>query len=249
MKHTLLLFLSVLLLACGKESSQIANTNNSGKNGSLTRFAIKDNYMYAVDVNYLKVFDISNGDEPVLKNKVKVDYGIETISIYGNYVYLGAVDGVYIVDINSPQNPVELEKIEHHISCDPVVVQNNIAYSTQRANAFGCGSAWASSVLAVYDVANPQNPNLLTNLTMDQPYGLAVENNWLFVCDEGRKGVVIFDVSNPSEPIEIGLINTEQPRDIILTYPYMIISSKTDFKIYNYSNVLETTYVSTFQLN
>jgi hypothetical protein len=249
MKHTLLLFLSVLLLACGKQSSELSGSNNVGKNGSLTRFAIKDNFMYAVDVNYLKVFDISNGDEPVFKNKIEIDYGIETISIYGNFVYLGAVDGVYIVDINNPQTPVELEKIEHHISCDPVVVQNNIAYSTQRSNAVGCGNAWSSSVLAVYDVSNPQNANLLTNVAMEQPYGLAVENNWLFVCDDGRNGVVIFDVSNPGNPIEKGLISIEQPRDIILTYPYMIISSKTDFKIYNYSNVLETTYVSTFQLN
>jgi hypothetical protein len=106
-----------------------------------------------------------------------------------------------------------------------------------------------SSVLAVYDVSNPQSPNLLTNVGMSQPYGLAVENNWLFVCDEGREGVVIFDVTDPNFPEEKGIISVAQPRDIILTYPYMIISSKTSFKIYNYSNALEATYVSTFQLD
>jgi hypothetical protein len=249
MKNLLLILTIALLFSCGKESANLSNQNNTGKNGSLTRFAIKDDFMYAVDLNYLKVFDITNGDEPVLKNKIKVDYGIETISIYGNYVYLGAVDGVYIVDINNPQNPVELEKIEHHISCDPVVVQNDVAYSTQRSNAVGCGTNWSNSVLAVYDVSNPLSPNLLTNVGMSQPYGLAVENNWLFVCDEGREGVVIFDVSDPSNPEEKGKINIDQPRDIILAHPYMIISSKTAFKIYNYSNVLEATYVSTFQLD
>ena len=237
------------MYSCNKGSENLLNANNTGKNGSLTRFAIKDDFMYAVDLNYLKVFDISNGDEPVLKNKIKVDYGIETISIYGNYVYLGAVDGVYIVDINTPQNPIELEKIEHHVSCDPVVVQNNIAYSTQRSNAVGCGTNWSSSVLAVYDVSNPLSPNLLANVGMSQPYGLAVENNWLFVCDEGKEGVVIFDVSDPSNPEEKGKIKMEQPRDIILAHPYMIISSKTSFKIYNYSNVLEATYISTIQLD
>jgi hypothetical protein len=164
-------------------------------------------------------------------------------------VYLGAVDGVYIMDINAPQNPIALEKIEHHVTCDPVVVQNNIAYSTQRANAIGCGSAWHESVLAIYDVGNPQNANLLNSINMEEPYGLAVENNWLFVCDEGKGGVVIFDVSDPKFPEEKAVIKIDQPRDIILTYPYMIISSKSSFKIYNYSNVLQTTYVSTFQLN
>jgi hypothetical protein len=246
-KNILFLFVSILF-ACNKQSIT-TEQNSTGKNGSLTRFAIKDNYMYAIDVNYLKVYDNTQGDDPVLKNKIKVDYGIETISIYGEYVYLGAVDGVYIVDIKNPQNPIELEKIEHHVSCDPVVVQNNIAYSTQRSNAIGCGSTWTESVLAVYDVANPKSPNLLTSIAMGQPYGLAVENNWLFVCDEGKGGVVVFDVSAPENPIEKEVIKIEQPRDIILTYPNMIISSKTAFKIYNYSNVLVPTYVSTFQLN
>jgi hypothetical protein len=249
MKNTFLFLIIALFFSCSKDSAKLSESNTTGKNGSLTRFAIKDNYMYALDLNYLKVFDISDGDTPVLKNKVLVDYGIETISIYGNFVYLGAVDGVYIIDINNPQQPVELEKIEHHVSCDPVVVQNNIAYSTQRSNAVGCGTAWTNSVLAVYDVSNPQNPNLLTSLSMGQPYGLAVENNWLFVCDEDKGGVVIFDVSNPEFPEEKGKISVEQPRDIILTYPYMIISSKTSFKIYNYTNVLSSTYVSTFQIN
>ncbi len=130
-----------------------------------------------------------------------------------------------------------------------MVVQNNIAYSTQRSNAVGCGTNWSSSVLAVYDVSNPLGPNLLTSVGMSQPYGLAVEDNWLFVCDEGKEGVVVFDVTDPSNPIEKGKINIEQPRDIILAYPYMIISSKTSFKIYNYSNVLEATYISTIQLD
>lgn len=249
MKNFILLVSIVLLTACSKNSANLSQSNTTGKNGSLTRFAVKDNFMYAVDLNYLKVFDISNEDLPVLKNKIEVDYGIETISIYGNNIYLGAVDGVYIVDINNPLNPVELEKIEHHVSCDPVVVQNDIAYSTQRSNAIGCGNNWTSSVLAIYDVADPLHPNLLTDIPMEQPYGLAVENKWLFVCDAGKKGVVVFDISDPKNPLEKDIIPIEEPRDLILTYPYMIISSKTAFKLYNYTNVLEATYVSTLELN
>ncbi|HRG58206.1 MAG TPA: hypothetical protein PK323_04565 [Bacteroidia bacterium] len=249
MKKIILFSFIIAIFSCSKQSANLSNENTKGKNGSLTRFAIKDNFMYAIDLNYLKVYDISNQDEPILRNKIKVDYGIETISIYGNYVYLGAVDGVYIIDIKNPSSPVELEKIEHHVSCDPVIVLHNRAYSTQRTNAIGCGNIWTQSVLAVYDVVDPQKPTLINSISMEQPYGLAGENNWLFVCDEGKNGVVIFDISDPSNPVEKGLIEMEQPRDIILTYPYMIISSKTSFKIFNYSNVLQTTYVSTFELN
>ncbi|MCC6251629.1 MAG: hypothetical protein IT238_04115 [Bacteroidia bacterium] len=248
MKKLLSLWCLLLLLACGKESGNMLDSNTA-KNGSLSRFAIKDQCMYALDFDALKVFDISDNNRPELKNTLKLDFGIETISIYGNYIYVGAINGIYIVDIKSAFNPILLQKVEHHISCDPVVIQNDIAYSTQRSNAVDCGNAWSRSLLLVYDVKDPINPKEINSLAMEKPYGLAVENNWLFVCDEGRNGVVIFDISQPDKPYEKGIIAVKEARDIILTYPYMIISTKTDFKIFNYSNVQSTYYLSSITLH
>jgi hypothetical protein len=247
MKNLFTIIVIVVLASCSKNDS--LSTDNTGKNGSVTRFAIKDNLMYAIDFNYLSIYNISNNDNPVLVQSIKVAYGLETIYIYGDYVYLGSVDGVYVIDIKDPAHPHETEKIEHHLSCDPVVVQNNYAYSTQRVNATGCGSRWHQSALAVYDVSQPLNSVLVKQIMMAQPYGLAVEGNWLYVCDPGKGGIVVYDISNPADPQQMNITSVTEPRDIITFYPYMIVSTTTKFEIYNYADPLNIYFVSSLALS
>ncbi|MBK8848119.1 MAG: hypothetical protein IPO27_16910 [Bacteroidetes bacterium] len=106
-------FLAIVLFilsACEKETTTTSERKATGQSGSITRFAIKDNYMYTIDVNYVKIFDISNNDNPVYKNSIKLDYGLETITIYGNGIYVGANDGLYYLDINNPENPIPRPK-------------------------------------------------------------------------------------------------------------------------------------------
>jgi len=247
MRKIIFLITVILFAACGKNDVSTVG-DATGKNGSITRFAIKDNLMYAIDINYLRVFDISDGDNPVLVQSMEVAYGIETIFIYENYIYLGAVDGVYVIDINNPISPHQLQKIEHHITCDPVVVQNNYAYSTQRVTTTGCGNHWFQSALAVYDVSDINNSVLKKEITMGEPYGLAVEGSWLFVCDAVNGGILVFDITDPADPVEKSTANVIEPRDIILNYPYMLVATNTSFELYNYSDPLNIHFVSTFEL-
>ncbi len=250
MKKLFVVVCTVLLAACSKDNSLSTNdAGNTGKNGSLTRFAIKDNFMYAIDNNYVRVFDISNNDNPIQVSSTEVAYGLETIFIYADYIYLGATDGVYVLNIANPNHPAALPKIEHHISCDPVVVQNDYAYSTQRVTATGCGHVWQNSALAVYDVSQPNNATLVEEINMVEPYGLAVEGNWLYVCDPGRGGVVVYDISNPSNPVQKTVTHVNEPRDIITIYPYMIIATDTKFELYNYADPLNMYLISTLVLS
>jgi hypothetical protein len=241
----LFFLLSILFFAACDKMEVSPESTATGKSGSIARFAIKDNLMYAIDVNYLRVFDISNMDHPVLVQSTVVDYGLETIYIYENYIYLGAVDGVYVLDINNPTSPHQLQKLEHHISCDPVVVQNDYAYSTQRVSSTGCGDHWLESALAVYDVTDPNNAELKKEITMDEPFGLAVEGNWLYVCDGG---IVVFNITNPANPVRKDIVPVTDPHDIILNYPYMLIATSTSFELYNYSDPLNIHFVSTLAL-
>jgi len=242
-----LFFLIVIIFFASCEKFNVSpESEATGKSGSISRFAIKDNLMYAIDANYLRVFDISNSDHPVLVESTKVDYGLETIFIYGNYIYLGAVDGVYVIDINNPTAPHQLQKMEHHVSCDPVVVQNNYAYSTQRVSATGCGDHWTQSELAVYDVSNINQSVLKNEIVMDEPFGLAAEGNWLYVCDGG---IVVFDITDPASPIRKDLVQVDNAHDIILNYPYMLVATSTSFELYNYSDPMNIHFVSTLALD
>ncbi|HZG00218.1 MAG TPA: hypothetical protein VEY71_04405 [Chitinophagales bacterium] len=252
MKPFLLLLCAFAVAGCKDEtgSFDFAGASNTGKNGSITRFAIHNDYMYAIDLNYLRVYNLVN-DDPYLVHSLEIDYGLETIFIHGNRVFLGAVDGVYLVNIDNPAVPFFVEKLEHHISCDPVVVQGNYAYSTQRVTSVGCGNAWQESVLAVYNV-DPGNENgnqAETILPMEEPYGLAVENEWLFVCDAGRNAIVVYELVTPETPVEKTTTPITQPRDIILLPPYMIVSTQNGFEIFNYADPLNMQHLSSLVLN
>lgn len=234
----ILILLLATVSACSSDKSSGTGESSTGINGSITRFVIQGQYLYAIDLNYLKIFDLSDNDNPVLTSSIQVGYGLETIFIYGDYIYLGANDGVYVIGVSNPFQPVQMQKIQHHISCDPVVVQGNYAYSTQRVSAVGCGTMWNISALVVYDVTDPLQSSLVKSIIMDHPYGLAVEGNWLYVCDPGQGGIVVYNIANPANPIEMTITSVTEPRDIILMYPYMIVSTANSFQIYNYSNPL-----------
>ncbi|MBK8848118.1 MAG: hypothetical protein IPO27_16905 [Bacteroidetes bacterium] len=132
------------------------------------------------------------------------------------------------------------------MSCDPVSVQGHYAYSTQNAYTIGCGHAYSKSILAVYDVQNPQIIKTVAEVELEEPYGIAAEGNWLYVC-ENNTGVLIFDISNPAFPVYSHEIPMANSRDIILNYPFMLVSSLSNVQLYNYSDINNITLVSTFQ--
>jgi len=84
---------------------------SGGEGGSLARFKIIDDYLYAVDNNYINVFDISDLESPVVLNDVYAGFGIETIFNRDNYLFLGSTNGMFIdssleiIDIRDIQNP------------------------------------------------------------------------------------------------------------------------------------------------
>jgi hypothetical protein len=246
MKKLVIVFIALAFSACMKEEPA-DTTDRSGytaQNGSITRFVIEGNLMYAIDFNYLKIFNLTNNDNPVLIGNIKVGYGLETIFVHNKYVYIGANNGVYVISAENPMHPIQLQQIQHHISCDPVVVAGNYAYSTKRTSATGCGTTWQTSSLTVYDVTSPTNATLIKDILMEQPYGLAVQDNWLYVCDPGKGGIVVYNISDPANPIEATIATVEEPRDIILMYPYMIVSTNSAYSLYNYADPMHIYLIS-----
>ena len=88
MKRALpLILISLLFLQCEKDLGGSFSTSSStssapqttGQGGSLARFAISGNYLYSVDEQQLKVFDITNAADPALKKTVDIGFAIETI--------------------------------------------------------------------------------------------------------------------------------------------------------------------------
>ena len=162
--------------------------------GSMARFTAADDYLYTIDGAEVKVFDVSQ-TQPVLKTEVTMQWGIETLFPMAGSLFVGSNNGMLIYDISNPANPTYRSTFSHATACDPVVVSGNTAYVTLRDgnNCFGFVNQ-----LDVIDVSNLDNPNLIRSFPMDNPHGLSVVDETLYLC-EGLFGFKTFDASDSRE--------------------------------------------------
>jgi len=174
------------------ESTAANAASSSGQGGSLARFKIVNDYLYAVDSHNINIFNISNLESPESTGNVFAGFDIETIFNRGDHLFLGSMRGMYIYDITSPASPELVSEFQHGTACDPVVVDDNYAYITLRGGNF-CGAL--ESTLLVVDITDLENPGLTASYPMDNPYGLGIKDNLLFICD-GSSGLKVYDKTN-----------------------------------------------------
>ncbi|MFN5365529.1 MAG: LVIVD repeat-containing protein [Bacteroidota bacterium] len=251
MKKLLLLMLSVVVLgACSKDFLS-ESAPDQGVSGSITRFAVNGNYMYVLNQNEVQTYDITDRANPVLKHRLATDWGLETITFYDNSLFLGSTTALYILDITNPAVPVIQAKSDRlstvgFTGCDPVAVNGDYAYSTIKVIENICGVISAESALIVYDVSNKSNPKVLGTYPMNIPNGLGYKDNYLFVCDEGSDLLVVYDITNPAAlelaPVTVPMTD---PYDLIVDGQRMIVSTKTDFQIFDVSQLPQIRKIGT----
>lgn len=170
-----------------------SNNPVTGVGGSMARFTIYQDYLYTVGDASLSVFDITNLSQPNQVNTIGLNWGVETIYPYEDKLFLGSRTGMYLFDNSNPAAPQLMSEYSHWNSCDPVVVEGNTAYVTLRG-----GNACDGFVdqLEIIDVTDITAPQLIKIYPMDGPYGLAVRNQVVYLCD-GDSGLKVYDVEDP----------------------------------------------------
>ncbi|MBA4141108.1 MAG: hypothetical protein H0X70_11550 [Segetibacter sp.] len=234
-----LIVISMLFLQCEKDSSSFSASNSAvqptGLGGSLARFAISGNYLYSVDEQQLKVFDISNPADPTLKQTVNIGFAIETIYPFKDKLFIGSTSQVYIYSITDPAKP---ERLGTAVSpqvlrrCDPVVAKDTVAFATLRTNG-ACGGT--QSILAVYDIKDVTKPVQKATYPVSEPYGLGYSNDVLYVCDK-QNGLMIMDISKPFQPTLIKSIHDGSYIDVIPYQNTLICWVATGIILYDITN-------------
>lgn len=196
-----------------------AADSGTGQGGSLARFKIVADYLYAVDSHNINVFDISNLDDPKDLEDVYAGFDIETIFNQGNHLFLGSMRGMYIYDITDPATPTFVSEFEHGTACDPVVVDGDYAYVTLRGGNW-CGAT--ESGLFIVDISNIENPELAVTYPMDGPYGLGIKDEKLFVCD-GDSGLKVYDKTDINDLVELNHFEDIVTFDVIPLENYLIM--------------------------
>ncbi len=218
----------VNLYSCSKESVGAASAD-TGKGGSLTRFTIAGNYLYAVENHFLHAYSLVDPAKPVKVYTSPLNYDIETIYPYNNYLFLGTRTGLYIYSLDKPAAPTLVGQAAHARACDPVVANDSVAYVTLKSTS-GCGPAVAG--LYIHDIKNIQLPVLKNTIPLPDPVGLGLQDSVLYVSC-GLAGLKVFNVKSPYDPV---LLSTATDGDFVDVIPYngiLICFVKDGIILYN----------------
>jgi hypothetical protein len=201
-KRYLYIFIFILTVSISCEKTDNRSSSSTGTGGSLARFTISSGHLYVVDGDELHTFSLQKPAEPEQVNALRLGFNnsVETIYPWKDKLFIGSKDALYTISISDPEHPV-LEGIASHLrACDPVVANDNYAYVTVRTGSFCEGNI---NALYVYDVsAGIQLPVRVFEGDMNNPQGLALHNQYLYVCD-GAAGLVVLDVHNGASPEKI----------------------------------------------
>lgn len=241
MKAIYCLLAGCLLAGCSESPDVSAPMDSvSGVGGSMARFTVKGDYLYAVTDNALKTFDIADAPSPrYLGGKEQaLQVWAETIFPLDSFLLIGSQQGMLIYSIARDGFPQQLSMVEHITSCDPVVAAGQYAYVTLHSDPYNrCGRG--VNRLEIYDISDKTNPQLVhAEEGFIRPLGLGLDGDKLFICDNGLK---VYDISNPLKPLWTGDIthipeaDDIQPYDVIPLGGLLLLVGAEGFYQFDYT--------------
>lgn len=210
------------------------NGNSVGTGGSYARFQINNNALYTIDSFQLNVFNITNPENTFFDKAIYMTQWFsggqfETLFKQKEFLFVGATNGMHIVNAVDEFNPYFISSFSHATACDPVVVFQNTAYITVRGGTT-CGAI--EDQVNVIDITDITNPTLISTRLLNQPYGLGIQNQILYVCC-GSQGLKVFDAANSTN---LSLVNTynDNVTDVIPLSSHLIAVGNNTIIQYNY---------------
>jgi len=200
--------------------SNASAESSTGAGGSLARFQIVQDYLYDVGNYEMTIFNIQNMNAPELVGTQNAGWNIETMFQADGYLYLGSTRGMYIYSLLNPASPEFVSEFVH---------------------------GQLESVLEVIDIKDKSNPSLVNRYTLDNPYGLGVKGNQLYVCD-GTAGLKIFERETPKDLKMVTRLENVQAKDVIpLENKLLMIGGNTLYQYAYKENNVEL--ISSYLLN
>jgi hypothetical protein len=227
------LFLGAASVGCGSSAAPTMAATPTVKAGSMARFIVHDGFLYALNEQALIVYDLQKlrGALPEKVSTIPLQADAETLFPYGRLLFIGTRQGMLVYELGDhPQSPTFVGQAAHVVSCDPVVVENDIAYVTLRSES-ACRRG--QNALLVFDVKNPAQPQQLTQRPLTSPHGLGVDGTTLFVAD-AKEGLLVFDVRDPKNPELISKTPEVAGYDVIANAGTLFVSADDGLYQYRY---------------
>ena len=155
------------------------------------------------------VVDLSSLDKPTLRGSFFVDGYARDVAASSRFAFaVDAPTGLYALDPARPGPPEAIGQIQSAAAPSMIEVME------QGGRVIAC--LVGGGALQLYDVTDPAKPVHLTSFKTPggRPARIALDGARGYLAD-GREGVQIVDLSNPSSPTLVGSIKTAAPaRDV-----------------------------------
>lgn len=208
-----------------------ASVPQTGVAGSLARFSVVNDYLYAVSNSQLYSIDVSTPASLQQTAERNIGWNIETIYPFQNKLFIGSRQGMFIFDLTNAANPVQQGQFTHATACDPVIAEEKYAYVTLRS---GNSCNGTLNQLDVIDISNLSNPSLKKTYRLSNPYGLSKDKNKLFICD-GKDGLKVYNASDVNDLKLISHFKGIEAYDVIALNGKAIVVAKDGLYQYDYS--------------
>jgi len=218
---------------------------STGTNSSYARMITVGSYLYAININELVTFDATDPSNPTEINRQDVGDGIETLFHIDGTLLIGSSQGTFTFTIESTGIPTRRGQFDYNTldipaeRCDPVIASGDIAYATLYTLSPGegaCGRDQVVNLLVVMDISDLDNPTLITTVETLSPRGLAIDGDYLFVCNDFQ-GFTIFDVSDPSLPTSINYIPEVEAFDVVAKEGRLIVVGGSELVQFDYTDI------------
>jgi hypothetical protein len=244
--------LAVLDLSDPTNPVEIGNKQLTGAIDDPVQFiTLSGEYAYLSSWRTLWIVDISNPHQPLEVAYLYDAYSpITNLTANHNLLFSthrycdGIKDCFRIWDISNPTNPTILSQYSYRGSYNNGgVLLDNVAYLV-------------GTDLEIVDLIDPATPILLGTITGFSACDLLLKDNYIYVTDINYNRLHILDISDPMQPIEVGVYESENRLDdcaiaqkghYILVSPY--IFEQAMVSVIDVSDPTQPTEVSTVRLS
>jgi hypothetical protein len=250
------LLIGILFSGCYSSddiSPAAESSGDTGIAGSYARFMIVGNFMYVVDVEAIKTFNISNPADPVQVDEKFIGSNIETIFNLRDRLFIGSGSGLYIYTIGADGIPQEAGEFLYDQfnwgfePCDPVVANDSLAFvtlnTTNRVERCRIVTNQPINVLNIFDITDVYDPVLLTTYELFNPKGVGLDGNLLFICED-TQGLKVFDVSDIYNLELIAHFDTFTAFDVIPLNGLLLVVGPDNVYQFDYTDPSGITLIS-----
>ncbi|OQY25990.1 MAG: hypothetical protein B6244_14455 [Candidatus Cloacimonetes bacterium 4572_55] len=211
-----------------------------------------DNLLYTTGYNfdsiqwvyesYLRIFDVSQPDQPVQLSEFYVPGYAQQLQVSGSFVFVVTTNhnqgGFFIIDVSDPTEPVQA----YFNASDGI-----ISFFATDTTLYTCN---ADSTFTTYDLPDHSNPQLLGSCEMEKlGYDVYVENGLAYaigfsVWNDNR--IQIFDVNDPQNPTFVvgHALAMNMTRKIFVRDTLAYINDTNDLGIFDVSDPLNIAQIN-----